>query len=173
MASIRICLCALVMLTLASPVVAQPAATAADPTITLLSNARIEAQVRTLTESATKSPTGVSFTTLETYPGYSVMLVVRVKTGPSEMHANWNDVMYILDGDATEVTGGTMADGKLDAATGETRGTGVEGGTRTPIGKGDVIHIPANTPHWAILAPGKTQTILLVKVATTGLAGSR
>jgi len=158
------------MLALATPMVAQTAPSAFDPTITLKSNSQIAAQAKALMEQAKSSSTGVSFVTLDTYPGHSVMLVVRVKTGPSETHANWNDVMFVLEGEAIEVTGGTTVEGKLDPATGETRGTGVDGGTRTPIAKGDVIHIPPNTPHWSILAPGKTLTVLVVKVAATGLA---
>ena len=118
-------------------------------------------------DKARQSPTGVASVTLETYPGHSVMLVARAKTGPAEVHANWNDVMFVLDGEATEVTGGKVIGGTLDATTGETRGTGVEGGTRTPVVKGDVVHIPPNTPHWAVLAPGKTIVMCVVKVAAT------
>jgi mannose-6-phosphate isomerase-like protein (cupin superfamily) len=83
------------------------------------------------------------------------------------VHANWNDVMFVLDGEATEVTGGTTIGGKLNTATEETQGTGIDGGTLTPIAKGDVVHIPPNTPHWAVLAPGKTLLACIVKVAAT------
>jgi len=31
---------------------------------------------------------------------------------------------------------------------GQTRGTGIEGGVVHRLSKGDVITIPANTPHW-------------------------
>jgi mannose-6-phosphate isomerase-like protein (cupin superfamily) len=167
MASPGICIGGLAMLALAMPAVAQTAEAKVDPTITLESNSRIAAQAKVLMEQAKTSPTGVSFVTLDTYPGHSVMLVARARTGPAETHANWNDVMFVLDGEATEVTGGTMVEGKVDSATGETRGTSVDGGTRTPIAKGDVVHIPPNTPHWSILAPGKTLVVLVVKAAAT------
>jgi mannose-6-phosphate isomerase-like protein (cupin superfamily) len=165
MASRKIFLCGLGLLAAAIPVRAQTSQGAADPTISLLSSTEIASQTKVLTDQARQSSTGVASVTLETYPGHSVMLVARVKTGPAEVHANWNDVMFLLDGEATEVTGGTLVGGTTDASTGETRGTGIEGGTRTHVAKGDVVHISPNTPHWAVLAPGKTILMCVVKVA--------
>jgi mannose-6-phosphate isomerase-like protein (cupin superfamily) len=167
MALARILVCGLAMVASASPLIAQIAPVAANPTISVESNAQIAERAKALMDEARKSPTGFARVVLESYLGHTVMLVARAKTGLSEIHANWNDVMFVLDGEATEVTGGTMIGGKLDAATGEMAGTGVEGGTRTSIGKGDVVHIPSNTPHWAILAPGKTLFVCIVKVATS------
>ena len=63
---------------------------------------------------------------LERYPGLLTLLTVRTKSGGAEMHANWNDVFVVLDGEATEMTGGTMVDRK-EQADGETRGTRLEG----------------------------------------------
>jgi mannose-6-phosphate isomerase-like protein (cupin superfamily) len=165
MTSVRICFLAIVAF--AIPATAQPTAGAADPTISLLSNSQIVAQTKALMDKARESPTGIASATLESYPGHSVVLVARARTGPSEVHANWNDVMFVLDGEATEVTGGTIIDGKPGAAAGEMTGAGIDGGTRTQIAKGDVVHIPPNTPHWAVLAPGKTLVTCIVKVAAT------
>jgi mannose-6-phosphate isomerase-like protein (cupin superfamily) len=168
MASPRSCIYGMAMFALVTPVMAQTPATHSDQTISLQSNAQISTKAKALLDQARSSPTGVASALLDNYPGHSVVLVARAKTGPSEIHANWNDVMWVLDGEGVEVTGGTVVEAKLDTATGETRGTGVEGGTRTPVAKGDVLHIPANTPHWAILAPGKTLTLLVVKVMANG-----
>ena len=173
MAWIRVCLGGLALTALAIPAKAQAAPDAVAPTITLQSNTELASQAKALMERAREAPTGVASVTLNSYPGHTVMLVARAKTGPAEIHANWNDVMFVLDGEATEVTGGTMVGGTLDAATGETRGTSVEGGTRTPIAKGDVVHIPPGTPHWAVLAPGKTLVVCVVKVAAAGSAASK
>jgi mannose-6-phosphate isomerase-like protein (cupin superfamily) len=167
MASMKIFLCGLALLAAAIPAVTQTAPGTADPTISLLSSTEISSRAKALMDTARQSPTGVASVTLQTYPGHTVMLVARVKTGPIEVHANWNDVMFVLDGEAIEVTGGTVTGGTTDAATGETRGTGIQGGTRTPVAKGDVVHIPPNTPHWAVLAPGKTMLMCVVKVAAT------
>ena len=165
MAAARICFSGLVLLAFTVPALAQTGAVAEDPTISILSNSEIAAQGKALMDKARESLTGIASITLQAYPGHTVVLVARAKTGPSEVHANWNDVMFVLDGEATEVTGGTTIGGKLNAATGETQGTGIDGGTRTPIAKGDVVHIPPNTPHWAVLAPGKTLVVCIVKVA--------
>src|SRR5580658_400007 len=64
----------------------------------------------------------------------------------AEMHDNTNHVFIIVDGEAEFVTGGKMIDPKV-AAPGQTRGTGIEGGVSQHLTKGDVITIPAKTPH--------------------------
>jgi mannose-6-phosphate isomerase-like protein (cupin superfamily) len=64
----------------------------------------------------------------------------------SEMHDNTNHVFIIMDGEAEFVTGGKMIDPKTTAP-GQTRGTGIEGGVSHHVSKGDVITIPAKTPH--------------------------
>jgi quercetin dioxygenase-like cupin family protein len=69
----------------------------------------------------------------------------------------------VIAGEGTELTGGTLLNPK-DQPDGEVRGTGVEGATPHILHKGDVIHIPAGTPHQAIEAPGQTITIYVVKV---------
>jgi mannose-6-phosphate isomerase-like protein (cupin superfamily) len=64
----------------------------------------------------------------------------------SEMHDNTKHVFIIMDGEAEFVTGGKMIDPKTTAP-GQTRGTGIEGGVSHHLTKGDVITIPAKTPH--------------------------
>jgi mannose-6-phosphate isomerase-like protein (cupin superfamily) len=64
----------------------------------------------------------------------------------SEMHDNTNHVFIIMDGEAEFVTGGKMIDPKTTEP-GQTRGTGIEGGVSHHLSKGDVITIPAKTPH--------------------------
>ena len=64
----------------------------------------------------------------------------------SEMHDNTNHVFIIMDGEAEFITGGKMIDPKVSAP-GQTRGTGIEGGVSHHVTKGDVITIPAKTPH--------------------------
>jgi mannose-6-phosphate isomerase-like protein (cupin superfamily) len=64
----------------------------------------------------------------------------------SELHAKTNHVFIIVDGEADFITGGKMIDAK-ETAPGQLRGSGIEGGTVHRLTKGDVITIPANTPH--------------------------
>jgi mannose-6-phosphate isomerase-like protein (cupin superfamily) len=64
----------------------------------------------------------------------------------AEMHESTNHVFIIQDGEAEFVTGGKMIEPK-DIGSGQTRGTGIEGGVSHHLTKGDVITIPAKTPH--------------------------
>ena len=64
----------------------------------------------------------------------------------AEMHDNTNHVFIIMDGEAEFVTGGKLVDPKV-ASPGQTRGSGIEGGVSHHLSKGDVITIPAKTPH--------------------------
>ena len=64
----------------------------------------------------------------------------------AEIHATTNHVFIIQDGEAEFVTGGKMIAPKEDGP-GQTRGTGIEGGASHHLTKGDVITIPAKTPH--------------------------
>jgi mannose-6-phosphate isomerase-like protein (cupin superfamily) len=71
----------------------------------------------------------------------------RDKPGQSELHEKDTDVFYVLQGSATFVTGGKMVDPKT-TATGEVRGSAIEGGEVRTLSKDDVIVIPAGVPHW-------------------------
>jgi mannose-6-phosphate isomerase-like protein (cupin superfamily) len=64
-----------------------------------------------------------------------------------EIHTKETDVLYIVDGEATFVTGGTVAG--LDSSNPlQLRGKSIEGGETHRLTKGDVMVIPAGTPHW-------------------------
>jgi len=80
-------------------------------------------------------------------PGYTASVLRRTGAGQVELHRKGSDVFYILDGDATFVTGGTIVGGK-DTAPDELRGTSITGGETHHLKKGDFISIPAGTPHW-------------------------
>ena len=75
-----------------------------------------------------------------------IVIANRGRQRGSEMHDNTNHVFIIVDGEAEFVTGGTMTDPKV-ISPGQTRGSGIEGGTAHHLSKGDVITIPAKTPH--------------------------
>ncbi len=71
----------------------------------------------------------------------------RDKQGKVEVHDKETDVMYVVDGTATFVTGGQMIDGKVTKP-GQWMGENIKGGEVHHLTKGDVIVIPAGTPHW-------------------------
>jgi mannose-6-phosphate isomerase-like protein (cupin superfamily) len=79
--------------------------------------------------------------------GYSVSGARRDKAGQVEVHEKETDIFYITEGAATFITGGTMVGGKSTKA-GQWLGSDIQGGDTHHLSKGDVITIPAGTPHW-------------------------
>jgi len=77
------------------------------------------------------------------------------RTGPGqvEVHDKQTDIMYVIDGHAVVVTGGKMTGGKATTP-GQWLGTGIEGGETHHLSKGDVLVVPAGTPHWFKEVPG-------------------
>ena len=76
-----------------------------------------------------------------------VVLANRRGAGEVEVHEKTNHIFIIVEGEATLVTGGTLI-GARQTAPGQTRAANVEGGTTYHLSKGDVITVPAKTPHW-------------------------
>ena len=72
---------------------------------------------------------------------------MRAVPGEVEVHDKETDTFYVLDGAATLVTGGSMIGGKL-ISPGQQRRTDIKGGQSHQLTKGDVMVIPAGTPHW-------------------------
>ena len=93
---------------------------------------------------------------------YSVMAIRRTEAGQSEVHEKDTDVFYVIDGAATFTTGGSMIEGK-STGPGEIRGAGIREGKGRRIAKGDVLTIPAGTPHW-FSAVESSVTYFVVKV---------
>jgi mannose-6-phosphate isomerase-like protein (cupin superfamily) len=77
---------------------------------------------------------------------YTILTARRDKPGQSELHAKDTDIIYVLEGTATFVTGGEMVDGKITAPD-EIRGASIKDGTSRKLAKGDVIVVPNSTPH--------------------------
>ncbi|HEY3738980.1 MAG TPA: cupin domain-containing protein [Bryobacteraceae bacterium] len=71
----------------------------------------------------------------------------RDKAGQVEVHDKETDVLYVVDGSATFVTGGTMVGGKVTKPN-QHGGTSINGGQTHLLTKGDVIVVPAGTAHW-------------------------
>ncbi len=77
---------------------------------------------------------------------YMVHASRREKPGQAEIHTKDTDVIYVLDGTATFVTGGAAVDTKEIAAN-ELRGSSIRNGETRQIAKGDVIVVPNGIPH--------------------------
>jgi mannose-6-phosphate isomerase-like protein (cupin superfamily) len=92
-----------------------------------------------------------------------VILANRRGAGEVEVHAKTNHVFIIVEGEATLVTGGTLVNPRQTAPD-QTRAVSVTGGEAHHLSKGDVITIPAKTPHWFKEVP--TQTIAYYAINT-------
>jgi mannose-6-phosphate isomerase-like protein (cupin superfamily) len=84
-----------------------------------------------------------------------IVLAQRRGAGEVEVHAKTNHVFIIVEGEATLVTGGTLV-GARQTAPDQTRAPSVTGGEAHHLAKGDVITIPAKTPHWFKEVPSQT-----------------
>lgn len=85
-------------------------------------------------------------------------------SGGAELHKNWADLYYVLDGEVTIRYGDRLEGGK-EGADGEVRGGEIVGNvTRQKLAAGDVASAPAGTPHFWEVEPGKSVTYLTVKL---------
>jgi len=89
---------------------------------------------------------------------------------PAAVHDKVSEVYYVLKGGATLVTGGTLINPKVRPADsaqvkqqdgpGET-GTGIDGGASREIKEGDMVIIPAGTPHWFSKIDGSISYVVI------------
>src|SRR5258708_7461908 len=71
----------------------------------------------------------------------------RDKAGQVEVHDKETDVIYVVDGTATFVTGGRMVGGKVTKP-GQLMGSDIIGGQTHNLSRGVGIVVPATTPPW-------------------------
>jgi len=128
------------------------------------STAELEERAKHLKEMAAEK--GSASETLEKYPHHYTMLAFRNRSGGGEVHQNYADMFYILEGHATLVTGGEVVEPK-PTGPGETLGASVKGGSRQELKAGDIVHIPASMPHQMVLGEGEIVTYFVIKVEET------
>jgi mannose-6-phosphate isomerase-like protein (cupin superfamily) len=92
-----------------------------------------------------------------------VVLAQRRGAGQAEYHDHTNHVFVMAEGEATLIVGGKMVDPKRTAPD-QMRAPSVEGGTVYHLSKGDVITIPAKTPHWFKEVSTKTVAYYAVNI---------
>ena len=92
-----------------------------------------------------------------------IVLAQRREAGEVEYHDHTNHVFVMVDGEATLVVGGTMVDPKRTAPA-QMRAPSLQGGTTYHMSKGDVITIPAKTPHWFKEVSTKTVAYYAVNI---------
>ncbi len=77
---------------------------------------------------------------------YMVHASRREKPGQAEIHTKDADIIYVLQGSATVITGGEAVDAKT-VALDELRGSSIRDGETRQIAKGDVVIVPHGVPH--------------------------
>jgi uncharacterized protein GlcG (DUF336 family)/mannose-6-phosphate isomerase-like protein (cupin superfamily) len=70
----------------------------------------------------------------------------RTAPGEVEYHERFVDVMHVMEGTASVITGGELV-APREIAAGELRAASVEGGTTHELSAGDVLAIPSGVPH--------------------------
>ena len=107
--------------------------------------------LRIIAENLKAAPDKEASARIQFGDGYRVAFVHREVPGIAMAHstgpAKGTEVHYIVEGAATVVTGGTInlpptAAGKPPST------TVIEGGVIHHLTKGDVLVVPAGTPHW-------------------------
>lgn len=92
-----------------------------------------------------------------------VVLANRRGAGQVEYHEHTNHIFIMVEGEATFVTGGNMVGAKRTNAD-QMVATSIEGGETHHLVKGDVITIPAKTPHWWKEMTGKTVAYYAINI---------
>jgi mannose-6-phosphate isomerase-like protein (cupin superfamily) len=114
------------------------------------------------------APDHSSRETLADYGDHRFRLLYRNADGLPEQHDKIVDVVIVHSGEGALMMGGTMSGRTGSAATGEYLGTALTGGQLHPLAAGDILHIPAGTPHSFRVPAGKHITYVLLKFPTGG-----
>jgi mannose-6-phosphate isomerase-like protein (cupin superfamily) len=134
-------------ISLAPSVYAQAPAAPPDPKL-FTSGVDINAMIANA--KASRRPDQPNFTQpIVRSSGYTANLEYRVAglNANATVHERDAEMFYVIEGSGTAVTGGTLKEGQRTNAE-NLAGTGIEGGTRRRVTKGDFILVPENTPHW-------------------------
>ena len=110
-----------------------------------------------------RAGSGEASETLQEYPQHRVMLSFRSRNGEVEVHEKFADLFLVLSGAGTLVTGGSVLKART-IAVGETRGESIECGHAQELRQGELIHVPAGTPHQFLISSERTITCLVVKI---------
>lgn len=94
---------------------------------------------------------------------YMVHASRRDAPGLAEVHTRDTDILHVLSGSATLVTGGRLIEPAGESADDEIRAPAIDGGEARKLAAGDVVVVPKGTPHWfrEVQAP---MTYYVVKV---------
>ena len=97
---------------------------------------------------------------------YRAMLEYRPAQAPAALHEKDAELMVVLDGTGNIVTGGKIVDEKrVNAA--NLSGPSIADGNTQAVVKGDMLIVPANTPHQVIPTGGAPIVLMTLHVPST------
>ena len=117
---------------------APPAAPAPGSAATYKSAAELASALK----AATASAGGMTTAAISNTDQYRINIVHRARPAGAIAHAGNTELHYITEGSGTVVTGGTIVRGAGGTA------ASIANGVTQRVTKGDVIIVPANSPHW-------------------------
>jgi len=95
-----------------------------------------------------KSPTINSTQPVATYGPYRVLLEYRTGLTPPTVHHGEAELVHVLQGNATFMSGGKLIGGAPNRPGATTdAGTGIEGATPRKLSAGDILLVPPDTAH--------------------------
>ena len=94
---------------------------------------------------------------------YRAQLEYRPGTSPAAVHEKDAELMVVLEGTGDIVTGGKLADEKRTNAN-NLSGSSITGGNSQAVVKGDMLIVPANTPHQVIPTGGAPIVLMTLHV---------
>ena len=94
---------------------------------------------------------------------YRAQLEYRPGTSPAALHEKDAELMIVLEGTGDIVTGGKLADEKRTNAN-NLSGSSITGGNSQAVVKGDMLIVPANTPHQVIPTGGAPIVLMTMHV---------
>src|SRR5215469_17484177 len=118
---------------------------------------------QTLAKDAPSDPHHFAVQLLSDFPNDAFMLVHREADGQPELHETQVDVIVVQSGSATLLVGGNLVNAET-VAPHEKRNGSIQGGSRQKLSAGDIIRIPAKTPHQLLLDGSHQFTYFVVKV---------
>ncbi len=105
-----------------------------------------EAELMATLKEAAKAAPAMHTAPVKLADHYRINIVRRTSAQGAIAHPDGTEVHHIIEGAATFVTGGTIV--RAAGAAGRGESATIEGGQSRRVAKGDVLLVPAGTPHW-------------------------
>src|SRR5689334_16546488 len=151
---------AVAMLAFAAPALSQSPAPA--PTQTFMNHKQIMGLVKKAKADRKGDAPLVAEPILLMAP-YRAQLEYRPKTAPAALHEKDAELFVVLQGTGHIVTGGKLVDEKRVNAN-NLSGSSIADGHSQSVAVGDMLIVPANTPHQVVPTGGKPVVVMTMHV---------